>query len=274
MDKQPLVYEKIFEVACIAKDIYRISEFGMATCYLVIGNSSALLIDTGYGAGNIRAVVEKLTDLPITIALTHAHPDHAGGAFYFDKVYLAKADNNLFFKLLLTKPVRTRLLLSSPASKTGLNKKSICKASRKTKFIPLEDGYIFDLGGKEITTMLTPGHTKGSAVFVDKTAGIIFTGDNVNTGLWMFVPGGVSIEDWITSAEKIYEYTHSLTPYGGHNDGVQKREDIAKLIEYAKELVAKTTKNKCLFKICSYPQEGDIKIIYRADKVLSKAKRK
>lgn len=270
MDKQPLAYKKIFEVATIAKDIYRISEFGMATCYLIIGNSSALLIDTGYGASNIRAVAEKLTDLPITVALTHAHPDHAGGAFYFDKVYLASADNNLFFKLLLTKPIRTRLLLSSPASKTGFDKKSICKASRKTKFVPLKDGHIFNLGGKEIVAMLTPGHTKGSTVFIDKTAGIIFTGDNVNTGLWMFVPGGVSIEEWIPGAEKIHKYTHLLVPYGGHNDGVQKREDILKLIEYAKELVAITTKNRRLFKICSYPQEGDIKIMYRADKVLNK----
>ena len=37
--------------------------------YLLEGDEKALLIDTGYGAGNLREYVEKLTSKPISGAI-------------------------------------------------------------------------------------------------------------------------------------------------------------------------------------------------------------
>lgn len=45
--------------------------------YLVIGRQRAILIDAGLGVGHLRAFVENLTSLPLTVLLTHGHIDHA-----------------------------------------------------------------------------------------------------------------------------------------------------------------------------------------------------
>lgn len=47
--------------------------------YLIKGTERAILADTCLGVGNIRSVVEGMTDLPITVLLTHGHVDHAMG---------------------------------------------------------------------------------------------------------------------------------------------------------------------------------------------------
>lgn len=62
---------------------------GTENMYLLEGSEKALLIDTGYGAGNLRAFVEKLTDKPIIVVNTHYHPDHAAGNGEFEEVYMS-----------------------------------------------------------------------------------------------------------------------------------------------------------------------------------------
>ena len=48
--------------------------------YLVNGSERSLLIDTCVGAGNLRDFVERLTETPLPVLLTHGHIDHAMGA--------------------------------------------------------------------------------------------------------------------------------------------------------------------------------------------------
>ena len=52
---------------------------GSQNIYLLEGKEKAMLIDTGWGAGNLRACVEKLTDKPLIVVNTHFHPDHSAG---------------------------------------------------------------------------------------------------------------------------------------------------------------------------------------------------
>ncbi|MDQ2683909.1 MAG: MBL fold metallo-hydrolase, partial [Chloroflexota bacterium] len=54
--------------------------------YLVLGSARAALIDTGMGVGDIRALVESLTSLPVIVLQSHAHNDHIGGSWQFDEV--------------------------------------------------------------------------------------------------------------------------------------------------------------------------------------------
>lgn len=62
--------------------------------YLLLGRERALLLDTGLGVGNLRREVEALTDLPVSVALTHVHWDHIGGCAQFaaPAVHEAEAD--------------------------------------------------------------------------------------------------------------------------------------------------------------------------------------
>ena len=51
---------------------------GSQNMYLLEGAERALLIDTGWGSGTLRAYVERLTDRPVEVVITHGHLDHSG----------------------------------------------------------------------------------------------------------------------------------------------------------------------------------------------------
>ena len=50
-------------------------------CVLFEGNERALLFDGLTGAGSLKAFVRELTDKPVFMVLSHAHPDHEGAVF-------------------------------------------------------------------------------------------------------------------------------------------------------------------------------------------------
>ena len=55
-------------------------------CYLLLGSQKAILIDTGLGIANIKAVVDSITELPVMVVTTHVHWDHIGGHSLFDNI--------------------------------------------------------------------------------------------------------------------------------------------------------------------------------------------
>ena len=64
--------------------------------YLVLASNQALLIDTCVGAGNLRAHVEELTDLPVEVVITHGHIDHAMGAPEWDRCWMNPKDDEIY----------------------------------------------------------------------------------------------------------------------------------------------------------------------------------
>ena len=75
----------------LGEAIWRISDHGQDNIYLVAGSKAALLIDTGWGVGDLPAFAARLTPLPLSVANTHGHVDHALGNDQFDRVYIAEA---------------------------------------------------------------------------------------------------------------------------------------------------------------------------------------
>ena len=63
-----------FTVEPIDERTFALSEYGQwmkLHSFLFIGEEKAVLIDTGLGIANICAVVESLTNLPITVSSHH-----------------------------------------------------------------------------------------------------------------------------------------------------------------------------------------------------------
>ncbi len=78
-----------FQVYKVKDGIYAIYEpyqYEEALCTLILGEEKAVLIDTGCGIGNIRDVVEEITDLPVMVVNSHAHNDHIAQNHLFDEV--------------------------------------------------------------------------------------------------------------------------------------------------------------------------------------------
>ena len=91
---------KIYSVEKIAQGTYKIDEMGRDIAYLLLGNEKALLIDSTIGAGDIKKTVEEITDLPVTVAITHGHADHTGGAVgKYKEIYVQEDDCRFIFKI-------------------------------------------------------------------------------------------------------------------------------------------------------------------------------
>lgn len=174
----------------IAYKTYLLNEFGMDSQYLLVGTKRALLIDTGSGFYDIKGTIRKLTDLPYDVAITHGHPDHAGGMREFPEVWINLADVAMaesdteerakrYGEILWHMPVGYKDVWGyTPAdAKWGdWDKKPVYKS--------LHDGQTFDLGGGRIITVYhTPGHTPGECVFLDHKTRMLFTGDAANPNL-------------------------------------------------------------------------------------------
>ena len=67
----------------LGNGIWRINEFSLVNAFVVEGSERSVIIDTGCGLGDIRKVAESVTRKPLSVLLTHMHPDHIGGIYHF-----------------------------------------------------------------------------------------------------------------------------------------------------------------------------------------------
>jgi len=85
--KTPDPWFEVYKIVPGVFAIYEPHQFEEVISYLVIGTQKALLFDTGMGISNIKAVVEGLTELPVSVVNSHTHNDHVGDNWRFPDVY-------------------------------------------------------------------------------------------------------------------------------------------------------------------------------------------
>ena len=140
--------------------------------YLILGSRKALLIDlSNYvtwadnaGASLRKIVSDRIGRRELVITFTHNHGDHTGMLPAYIK------DKDVTFAL-------PRLDFSSVLNRFPTDRVSL-----------IDEGYVFDLGGLEVETLLVPGHSAGSFVFFVKGRNLAFTGDalGIGHGVWLF----------------------------------------------------------------------------------------
>lgn len=136
---------------------------GTENMYLLEGAEKALLIDTGYGVGNLRAFIEKLTDKPIIVTNTHFHPDHSAGNGEFECVYVSAGWET-----------DAPSVFGEGAVPFDLKKLPYPDYEKKI----IGEGYIFDLGGRKVEVLdVKPAHCNSSLFFLDRDHRMLFTGD-------------------------------------------------------------------------------------------------
>ena len=197
--------------------VWQISDHGADNMYVIEGSDSSLLIDTGLGAADLASFVKKLTLKPMIVVNTHGHPDHSGANHQFEKVYLGAGD------------IAAARSYNTPEARAGAsgnmtdgNKPSDTEIYigkiHDTKLLPVKDGYIFNLGGRRIQVMETPGHTPGSICFLDIGNKLLFTGDNNNTLVWLFLQNCRPLHEYLVTLEKqlkrLDEFTSLLPGHG------------------------------------------------------------
>ena len=227
------------EVADLGSGIVRINEYDFANCYLVLGEERAALIDVGVGIADLEAVVRGITDLPLTVLITHAHADHIGGAHWFGEVFLHPADEKRG-RSYARPPARMYFLYCHKYKRKqhGVRYRDCFQRRRRPVIRPLQEGETIDLGGRTLEVVWTPGHSLGSLTFRDSATGALFTGDNVNLMVTLQFPGASDLRTWLAGAMRTLEMAGDAPIYGGHG-GPIPREKLEEAIALAKDALKK-----------------------------------
>lgn len=135
-------------------------------CYLLLGSSKAMLVDSGYGEGNVREIVESITDLPVVVVNTHGHCDHVGGNFYWKECYCGE---------------KGKEDVVSGAPKEFLE---YFQTNMPADFIwhVVKDGDVFDLGERKVEVLSVRAHAESGIALIDLTNRYLFTGDEIDPG--------------------------------------------------------------------------------------------
>ena len=62
---------QLYPMVQFAPDTWELDEFDCASVFVLVGEERALVIDSGIGIGDLRGAVERITDKPLILALSH-----------------------------------------------------------------------------------------------------------------------------------------------------------------------------------------------------------
>ena len=174
--------------------------------FLVVGKEKAMLIDSGFGKGNLKEIVEGLTSLPIVLVNSHADGDHIFGNKAFGPAHMHPAEFDRYHRTV----------------------------GADAPVVPLWEGDVIDLGGQRFEVILIPGHTPGSIALLDPEKRIIFCGDSVQGGLIFMAGAGRNIAGYIESMKKLKAMRGRFDKvYASHGRPDTDPDTLGELIEGA-----------------------------------------
>ena len=175
------------------------------TMYIVEGKRKAVLIDAGTVIPGLDKIVAQITKKPVTLILTHVHPDHAGAVGCFNEVWINPADT-VFVPAFMPDYKGT------------------------VKF--LKHGQLIKLGGRTLETYFTPGHTPGSTTFLEVGTDHGFSGDSYGNGNLLVFDDFKTLINMCQGSHEYFSKNGYTKFYCGHYFGVNAETlERIKLIE-------------------------------------------
>ena len=153
-------------------------EYGGSWIELIIGEERAMLIDTGFGIGSLKSLVDKLTGgMELIVVNTHSHADHSGGNSQFGKIYCHEYEaEELRDSLTMEHWLREDERFKSSANYSAED----ILPFKTYDVVGCKNNTVFDLGGgHEVELIYLPGHTAGGCTYLDKKNRILFSGDAI-----------------------------------------------------------------------------------------------
>jgi len=224
-----------FEVYKPAPNVFAIYEPHQAEetiGYLIVGKKRALLFDTGMGISDVKKITGELTKLPIIVLNSHTHDDHVGGNWEFDTIYGMDTD----FTRQNAKGSRADAAAEITADQIcgrlpkGFDPKTYQTRPWKiTAYI--HDGQSFDLGGRTIEVIATPGHTPDAISLIDRENGLLFTGDTYYPApIWLYRPE-TDLDQYAASIRRLAALaTEVKLVLGAHNVPVASPAVLPRLV--------------------------------------------
>jgi len=197
-------YYKIYQIDDMT---WRLEDCFRGYIYLLEGEKSAILIDTGFGLPNLNILVKQLTNKPITVLNTHGHGDHIGGNDQFQDCRMMECDREVALSHM--KKDYRKKILSSLVDEFSLQMNEqfideLVDTKNIDTFRPLENNEIFDLGGRTLEVIAVPGHTPGSICILDHERKNLFSADTVcDQGVLLFFDHSMPVSDFLESIQRL-----------------------------------------------------------------------
>ena len=190
-----------YQTESLRPGLTRIWDVAHTAIYLVEGSERAVLIDTGVGVGSLKAVVDGLTDKPVTVLLTHAHVDHALGTAGFDDVRVSPEDAGVYAEHCGPEVrkgyVQSCVMQGGDAALIGsVRDGDYLEAVPFERFGALRPGDRFDLGGVSVEVLRGAGHTPGSLTMLIPQWRVLLLGDACNQFTFLFDRWASTVSDY------------------------------------------------------------------------------
>jgi glyoxylase-like metal-dependent hydrolase (beta-lactamase superfamily II) len=199
--------------------------------YLIVGTERALLIDTGTGASSMKAAAETLTDRPIVLVNSHSHWDHVGSNHEFAGIAIHRAEAHELAHQYSREDIQrffdeSALLGPLPPGRTI----DTIAIGPSTPTHILDGGETFDLGGRTITALHTPGHAPGLLSLLDEQNGVLFSTDTAYPGPLYAYSDDTDLPTYIRSMELLANLASSLRyVHPSHNADLMPAELLPRM---------------------------------------------
>lgn len=192
-------FDDYYTIATLDDDLFAIGEprvSGPVFSYLIIGESRALLFDSGMPLRNMVPVVASLTDKPVTVLASHLHFDHVGNSQRFEHVAMLDTP-------MTRAQIEDGWFTPTSDQHFGYPEGHALPRWKVTELLP--EGAEIDLGGRKLTLLRTPGHTDQSISLWDRERAQLFTGDYIYEGaLFAFLPNS-SLQDYLDTTNRLVD---------------------------------------------------------------------
>ena len=176
---QPEIWFEVYRVREDLFAIYEPGQFEEVISFLIIGSDRALLFDSGLGIGNMRAVIDSLTNLDVTVLNSHTHYDHIGGNHQFEQILGRDTEWTQAREAGSTHEDVAEFLADGWVWKDlpeGFDVETF-RSQPFTIATIVSEGYEIDLGNRVLEVLLTPGHAPDALCLIDRKNRLLFTGD-------------------------------------------------------------------------------------------------
>ncbi|AUB84131.1 MBL fold metallo-hydrolase [Candidatus Thiodictyon syntrophicum] len=229
----PAILEVADQVFRIETGLYR---HGLAACYLVRSHDRLALVETGT-AHTVPRLLQFIGELGLTpahvdyVMPTHVHLDHAGGSG--DLIAACPGAQLVIHPKGAPHMLDPARLIAGASAVYGADgfarDYGHLLPVPKARMIIAADGQEFDLAGRTLTFIDTPGHANHHGCIYDERTRGFFTGDTFGISYrefdqaaapWLFAPTtpvAFDPESWLTTLDKLMAFKPTamyLTHYG------------------------------------------------------------
>ncbi len=171
---------------------------------IVVGETGTLVVDTGVGPRNARAVLREVARVSanrrLYVTATHSHPDHLSGLAGFPAGTTFIASRALRDEAQADGPAGIEAMARLTPVMRGL----LRDARLRPPDLVFEGEHRLDLGGVTVRLVsVGPAHSRGDTAVLVEGDGVLYAGDVVMNRRFPSVPPGGRIADWYRALDRL-----------------------------------------------------------------------